>query len=180
MKTITKEQIVALAAIFKIPVSRVQAFREVESGMMGFDLLTGKIIIQFEPVWFKRKVPYAPSGLWSVNKVERQTAEWLAFNDAFYKNANGAMEATSWGSMQVMGFNYKRLGFKTVGAMVDFAKKSEYNQIWLGLKYIQTDARLYHALIIGDFDMVAYLYNGENYKIYGYHIKLATADKKYS
>lgn len=180
MKAITHQEIVSLAVAFKLPVSRVQAFREVESGKIGFDKATSKIIIQFEPVWFKRKVPYAPSGLWSVNKVEKQAAEWLAFNDAFRKNANGAMEATSWGSMQVMGFNYERLGFKTVGAMVDFAKESEYNQVWLGLEYIRTDPKLYQALLKGDFPTVARLYNGENYRINKYDEKLAAADKKYS
>ena len=61
-------------------------FISVETGGMGFDIKTGKITIQFEPVWFKKKAPYAPSGLWSVNKVDIQAKEWLAFNDAFSKN----------------------------------------------------------------------------------------------
>lgn len=52
------------------------------------------------------------------------------------------MESTSIGRMQVMGLHWKRLGFKSVGDMWNFAKKSEANQLWLGLKFIQTDKRL--------------------------------------
>ena len=48
------------------------AFIEVETGGMGFDTKTGKILIQFEPSWFRKQAPYAPSGKWSVNKVDVQ------------------------------------------------------------------------------------------------------------
>jgi hypothetical protein len=179
MNKITIEELKNLSVLFKIPLPKLQAFREVESGMLGFDPKTGKIIIQFEPHWFKRKAPKAEADIWSTNKVEGQVNEWLAFNNAFYKDKTAAMESTSWGSMQVMGFNFKRLGFKSVGEMVDFAKVSEYNQVWLGLKYIETDKRLYDALIDGNFHTVAYLYNGQNYEKYGYHLKLAKAYEKY-
>src|SRR5690606_34081249 len=124
--------ITCLSNEFAISVASIRAVVEVESGGKGFDETTGKIIIQFEPSWFKRKVPYTPSGLWSQNGVERQSAEWKAFNDAFRVNANGAMESTSIGLMQVMGFHFKNLGFKTVGEMWDYAKESEYNQLRLG------------------------------------------------
>ena len=60
----------------------IASFIEVESGGEGFDTTTGKILIQFEPVWFKRKLPFAPSGMWTVNKEERQKSEWQAFNNA--------------------------------------------------------------------------------------------------
>ena len=62
----------------------LMAFIDVETGGKGFNT-DGKIMIQFEPSWFKRKAPYAPSGIWSVNKVDVQSKEWLAFNDAFKK-----------------------------------------------------------------------------------------------
>ena len=107
MKKITLQQIQYLALEFGVPTSRIQAIKHVESGGLGFDKVTNKIIIQFEPVWFKRKSPYTPSGKWSLNKVERQAKEWEAFNDAFAKNPNAAMEATSVGMMQVMGFHWQ-------------------------------------------------------------------------
>ena len=169
-----------LALEFKVPVTALKAVIAVESGGKGFDKNTGKIIIQFEPRWFKRKAPYTPSGLWSLNKVERQQQEWKAFNNAFTLNANAAMESTSIGLMQVMGFHYKLLGFTTVGIMWDFAKQSEKNQVWLGLKFIQSNKKLYKAMQLGDWDTFAYYYNGPNYKQYNYHIKLKEAVEAYT
>jgi hypothetical protein len=53
------------AASFKIESRSVMAFISAETGGKGFDDLTGKIIIQFEPSWYRKKAPYAPSGAWS-------------------------------------------------------------------------------------------------------------------
>lgn len=142
----------------------ILALIEVETGGVGFSQDTGKIIIQFEPVWFRRKAPYAPSGKWSVNGVERQSLEWAAFNDAFSKNANAAMEATSIGFSQIMGFHFKRLGYPTVGAMWDDAKlglSQQFNQL---LKFIQTDIKLISRLKALDWDGVATSYNGSGFR----------------
>ncbi|WP_449435041.1 N-acetylmuramidase domain-containing protein [Pedobacter steynii] len=119
--------------------------------------------MQFEPTWFKRKAPYSPSGAWSVNGVERQSKEWIAFNSAFALNADAAMESTSIGLGQIMGFHYKRLGFKTVGAMWDDAKKGEFQQVQQMAKFIATDSRLLTALKNKDWHVVACLYNGAGY-----------------
>ena len=99
------DKIKEVAKNFGIEPAMFLAFIEVESGGKGFDDATGKIIIQFEPVWFKRKAPYAPSGAWSVNKVDVQAKEWIAFNDAFKINPTAAMESTSIGLPQIMGFH---------------------------------------------------------------------------
>ena len=162
------------------------SFIEVESGGKGFDEKTGKILIQFEPIWMKRLAPYTPSGAWSVNKVDVQSKEWIAFNDAFPKNPNKAMEATSIGLGQIMGFHYKRLGYASVGAMWDDAKKGLERQVWQIAKFIETDKNLQTALKIGDWHKVATIYNGSGYKEiarkYGrepYNLSMAKAYGKY-
>ena len=141
----------------------LKAFISVESGGRGFNPATGKILIQFEPKWFKRKAPYAPSGKWSLNGVERQAAEWIAFNDAFKLNPEAAMEATSIGLPQIMGFHWARLGYSSVGAMWDDFKVSEENQIKALEKFILTDKRLHKAFVEKDWHMMAYIYNGSGY-----------------
>ena len=162
------------------------AFIEVETGGIGFDRTTGKILIQFEPVWFRRKAPYAPSGLWSLNKVEVQSKEWAAFNDAFSKNRDAAMESTSIGLGQIMGFNYRRLGYADVGSMWDDAKRGIERQIYQIEKFINTDYTLLKALKQHDWNKVATIYNGAYYKQmaakYGrepYNISMAKAYNKY-
>ena len=175
-----------VACQFKFEPAALAAFIEVESGGKGFDDKTGKILIQFEPIWMKRLAPYTPSGAWSVNKVDVQSKEWIAFNDAFPKNPNKAMEATSIGLGQIMGFHYKRLGFATVGAMWDDAKKGLERQVWQIAKFIETDKNLQTALKIGDWHKVSTIYNGSGYKEiarkYGrepYNLSMAKAYGKY-
>lgn len=178
-KKITDAQVHILAsnAGWDYPVLR--AIIEVESGGIGFAKDTGKIIIQFEPAWFRKKEPYTPSGKWSVNGVERQSQEWIAFNEAFRINANAAMESTSVGMMQVMGFHYKTLGFNNVGEMWDFAKESEANQVELAIRFIKSNPKLDTAVKNKDFPTIAYYYNGSGYKKYNYDQKLLAAWKKY-
>ena len=152
------------ACRIKVEPEALRAFIDVESSGLGFDPATGKIIIQFEPVWFRRHEPYAPSGKWSLNKVERQAREWEAFNDAWSINPESAMKSTSIGLGQVMGFHFERLGYTTVGEMWDDAKKGEERQIHQMAEFINTDQRLTKALREKDWHQVARLYNGAGYQ----------------
>ena len=186
---VTNEQIKEIAGRFGLEYAALKAFIEVESGGSGFDSKTGKILIQFEPVWFKRKAPYAPSGLWSVNKVDVQSKEWAAFNEAFRLNPNAAMEATSIGLAQIMGFHYKIMGYKTVGEMWDYAKQGEYQQVEQLCVFLKNylGGRILWHLQARDWHNVAFYYNGAGYmtiaKKYGrepYNISMEKAYKKYS
>lgn len=166
--------------------SNLLAFIEVETGGRGFDPITNKILIQFEPLWMKRLAPYTPSGLWSVNKVDVQSKEWIAFNDAFKKDKEGAMKATSIGLGQIMGFHYAKLGFKTVGEMWEYSKESLSNQIELIVRFILLNKTLLKAINEEDWDTVASIYNGKEYekmaKKWGrepYDISLKNANEKY-
>ena len=176
---LTDEQIHDLAKKYALEFASIKAIIEVESGGIGFSSDTGKIIIQFEPTWFKRLSPYTPSGLWSVNGVERQSKEWAAFNDAFAKNPKGGMESTSIGLMQIMGFHWYELGFKSVDEMWDFAKESEANQLELGLMFININHKMYEALKTNDFAKFAYYYNGSQYQKFNYDKRIELAYNKY-
>lgn len=186
---ITNEQIREIALRFGLEYAALKAFIEVESGGSGFDKKTGKILIQFEPHWFKRKAPYAPSGKWSVNKVDVQSKEWIAFNNAFSINPNAAMESTSIGLAQIMGFHFKILGYKSVGEMWDYAKLGEYQQVEQLCLFLKNylGGRILRHLRDQDWHNVAVYYNGSGYmtiaKKYGrepYNISMAKAYKKYS
>jgi len=174
---LNKQDIKELAEKNGYTYDNLNAVVKVESGGIGF-AADGKIIIQFEPSWFKRKSPYTPSGLWSQNGVERQVREWQAFNDAFKRDPNAAMESTSIGLMQVMGFHYSLLGFKTVGEMWDFAKVSERNQLDLAIRFIKSNKKLDKALKEGDAATFAYYYNGSGYKKFKYDTRLVSAGMK--
>lgn len=180
-------EIKKVAASFGLDWRNVAAFLEVETGGHGFNEATGKIIIQFEPAWFKKQTQFAPNGLWSENKVDVQSKEWEAFNNAFSINPKAAMMSTSIGLGQVMGFHYRRLGYATVDAMWDDAKSGIERQIWQVCKFICADAKLQNCLKCADWNGVATLYNGAGYKALAiklnrtpYDISLREANLKYS
>lgn len=174
-KLITNGQIKAIAEKYGYTFAAVKAVCMVEGSGRGFDLATGKILIQFEPKWYRKldaEDGFSGDGVWEENKVEKQAGEWTAFNNAFSLDADAAMSATSIGMVQVMGFHWKELGFDSVGAMWDFAKESEANQVELGVKFIKLSTRLDAALKAGNWKVFAYYYNGPNYAVNNYDHRL--------
>jgi len=203
-KKLLNFQVADLARTNGYTFDNLMAVIKVESGGIGF-AADGKIIIQHEPSWFIRKATKEYSeylqlkkagldknfhltseqskklSLWvSVlsNGVSGQSKEWEAFNSAFALNPNAAMESTSIGLMQVMGFHWKLLGFKSVGEMWDYAKVSERNQLDIAIRFIKSNKKLDNALKQGDAATFAYYYNGSGYKQFKYDTRLISAGMK--
>ncbi|RYZ22947.1 MAG: DUF3380 domain-containing protein [Sphingobacteriales bacterium] len=80
---------------------------------------------------------------------------------------------------QVMGFNHAKLGFTTVEEMWSAFEKGEYEQVVGMTFFIKNTAGLSDALKAKNWAKVAMLYNGSNYAINKYDIKLANAYAKY-
>lgn len=173
----------------KIPLARLLAIIEVESSGSGFGK-DGRLLLQFEPNVFSRRsgVPLDKFNKWAwdENKVDVQSKEWLAFEDASKLNPIIAMESTSWGLPQIMGFNFKLAGYQDVKSMVESFKVSEYNQINGLLNFINSNKALYNAIITGDYETVAAQYNGAGHRALAlkngwkpYPDKLKEAETKY-
>jgi hypothetical protein len=158
-----RELIKQVAKEFSLDWKALAAFVSVESGGKGFSE-DGRLIIQFEPAWFRKLEPYAPSGKWSLNGVERQRQEWEAFNDAWKYSPEVAMQSTSIGLGQIMGFHWKRLGYSSVGAMWDDAKRGIERQLWQLAKFIATDKTLLKYLRDKNWTMVATIFNGSKFR----------------
>lgn len=181
---ITNCDVKTIAVKYGLTYAQLMAFIEVESGGRGF--INGKLVIQFEPAWFKKYAPFAPSGAWSLNKVENQEKEYKAFNDAFAKNKIAAMMSTSIGLPQIMGFHYATLGYKSVGDMWDDFKRGEYQQVEALAKFIKASPALWNNLKANNWHGVAVNYNGAGYKElakkYGrepYNVSMEKAYNKY-
>lgn len=193
---LSKADITAIANSVGLGYPEFKAFITVESGGLGFDPATGKIIIQFEPTWFHRYldkagIPHKFSVEVLPNKrkqyavstdkvsfdngVEGQAGEWEAFNKAWQIHPQSAMLSTSIGCMQIMGFHYSMLGYKTVGEMWDTFKKGEYQQIAAGARFLKANPALFHAVATRNWPRAAYFYNGEGYEANHYDVHLAAA-----
>lgn len=166
------------ALLFGIDDNILKAFIEVESSGEGFDPKTGRILIQFEPDWFERKAPAVPKTKWRNNKIDVQSREWEAFEDAYELAPEAAMEATSIGLGQIMGMHYSRLYYNTVQDMWDDAKKGIDRQVWQICMFISTDEKLETALKNKDWHRVASLYNGVRYKELAAKLGVEPYDKK--
>lgn len=205
--TITADLIAQVALRHGFALAALRAIMAVETGGIGFDARTGKILIQFEPVYFRNLLPNtikktvsvalaaqaagratptqrALCANWAIvlaNKVEGQTGERTAFNAAWALDPTTAMCSTSWGLPQIMGVHYKRIGYPTVGDMVDgFKNGGEAAQLAGLAAFLATDKRLATAVKALDWKTVAYLYNGSKYYVLKYDEKLAAAYVKYS
>jgi hypothetical protein len=172
-----------------IPLPRLLAFIEVESGGRGFGD-TGKLICQFEAHIFSKatKIPRSKDNnwAWDENLVEVQSKEWIAFNEAFSINPEEAMKSTSWGLPQIMGFNHKQAGYASVGDMLDDFKRSELQQVIALIRFITASTKLYKAVLGGDYETVASCYNGSQHRALAlkngwkpYPDKLKDAEAKY-
>lgn len=153
-----------------IPLARLLAFIEVESGGKGFGD-TGKLMLQFEAHIFSKatNIPRSKDNnwAWDENLVDVQSKEWIAFNEAFEINPEEAMKSTSWGLPQIMGFNHKQAGYASVGDMLDDFKRGELEQVCALIRFIEANKKLYKAVMEGDYETIADIYNG------AYHRQLA-------
>jgi len=183
-RKITADQVKAIAAKYGVEYASVMAIVDVESSGCGFNPPTGKIIIRFEASWFMRLSKLAAAHLaqpWHTVPNGPQVNEWQKFDSAFAIDPNAAMESTSVGMMQVMGFHYADhgFGFASAGAMWDYAKVNEENQVDLGMRFIASEPALLRALRAKDWPMVAYYYNGQDYRENNYDVHLQNAYNKY-
>lgn len=186
MKEISTNDLSKLCCDFGLELAAIQAFMTVESRGNGF-LPSGRITILFE-----RHVFYRESGIVPVSKTRPDLSnkfpggylggekEWDRLNDAIEFHEIGALRSTSWGLGQIMGFNHKLAGYTTVKEMVADFSISEANQIKGMLNFIKSNHSLFNAIKRKEWEEVAKLYNGRNYKKNNYDVKLENAYKLYA
>lgn len=178
----------ALAAKeLNIEEAAVRAVTEVESNGRGFKL-DGTIKILFEGHHFYKRIENPEL------KMNKDTADiiypkwvktyykgnqWNRLNKAIKIDEKAALESTSWGMFQIMGFNHSLCGFSNVKDFVEFNKKDEANQLLCFLRYCAARNLDDHLRNL-DFEKFAKAYNGPSYKKNNYHTKLKEAYKKHS
>lgn len=108
------------------------------------------------------------------------TAEWDRFTRASAIDSDAAKESTSWGGFQIMGFQWRILGFSSVSQMVDLVNSGPDGELQVFVAYCKATPALLTGLRSHDWAMVAKAYNGSSYKENQYDTKLAKAFAIYS
>lgn len=101
-------------------------------------------------------------------------AEYARLNGASVLDVDAALQSTSWGIGQVMGFNYEYIGYDTVQKMVTEMVGCEDDQLWAAAAFIQ-DCSMGIVLRAHRWRKFAGWYNGAGAGCDGYATKLATA-----
>ncbi|MCU1307923.1 MAG: Peptidoglycan-binding domain 1 protein [Acidobacteriaceae bacterium] len=112
---------------------------------------------------------YGPRGALQYDRLGR----------AISKDRSAALQSTSWGIGQIMGMNYPRAGFHDVEDMVAAIEDSEDRQLTaVGMFLANTGLGTF--LRSHDWASFARGYNGPNYAINRYDIRLNSEYQKYS
>ena len=100
--------------------------------------------------------------------------EYIRLAEAMALDSQAALNSTSWGIGQVMGFNASLAGFPSVESMVTAMIDDEDAQLTAVAQYLLS-RKLNEALAAHRWDDFARGYNGPNYKENSYDARLAAA-----
>lgn len=182
----------AAAARLKVSELAIRVFGAVEGRGVGF-LKNGKPKILFERhrmyAYLRLKKGAAFANKMAVerpNIVNKKSggyqgneAEYVRLELAKQIDVESALMSASWGQFQIMGENWKDLGYASAQDFVDQQFASESFQLEAFIRFIEwktgiiddKKVALIDALRAENWDAVFTLYNGPNYKKLGYQAK---------
>lgn len=182
----------AAAARLKVSELAIRVFGAVEGRGVGF-LKNGKPKILFERhrmyAYLRLKKGAAFANKMTVerpNIVNKKSggyqgneAEYVRLELAKQIDVECALMSASWGQFQIMGENWKELGYTSAQDFVDQQFASESFQLEAFIRFIEwktgmiddKKVKLIDALRAENWDAVFTLYNGPNYKKLGYQAK---------
>jgi hypothetical protein len=107
-----------------------------------------------------------------------QEYERLALAIALDERA--ALESTSWGLGQVMGFNARAAGYAEAAALAAAAVGSEQAQLAMMAAFIRANAALHGAIRARNWSAIAFFYNGPAYRAHHYDARLSACYQQYA
>ena len=169
---------------------------DVESGGRGFDS-KGRPKMLFEPHVFYREL--------EGSQQRRAVSAGLAYpkwirnypRDSYPRlfeakkiNAVAAYKSCSWGAFQIMGFNYKLAGFKSVDHMVKSMIDDAENHLLAAINFIESAGlddelreldKIAKTRKVTPNDCVPFVlgYNGKGYRANNYHVRAANSLNKW-
>ncbi len=175
----TLEEYRDICARLAVDAPTLEAIRLVETSGKGFDA-DGRPKILFERHIFSRETQgrfdvshpgvsnRTPGGYGALN------TQWDRLKEAYALDPEAAYRATSFGMFQVIGFNYKIVGFETVGEFVRFVSQSEANQVEVFARQLEYNGLL-KPLRCLDWAGFARAFNGPNFERNSYDKRLQAA-----
>lgn len=191
-KLLTESDLEAGAKRLGVPVTVIKAIAEVETIGNGFlDDGRPKILFERHRMYFylsqklgkgtADKTMKAQPGIvnTSTGGYRGGSAEYIRLSSAKFIDETCALQSASWGRFQLMGENWKDLGYPSVQDFVQQHYQSEALQFEAFLRFCEFKSgtvddkkwTLLNALKQENWHVVFTLYNGKNYKKLGYDAK---------
>lgn len=184
------EAMVRVADDLGIELAVLKAVREVESSGNGF-LKENTPIILFERHWMYKGLKQRALNPQLYSKIAPNVVntksggymgmekEWARLKVASGINEDAALEATSWGAYQIMGFHWASLGFDSVQSFVKKMSEDRSSQLEIFGRFIEWNPLLLKYLRELDFKNFARIYNGPKYYKNKYDVKLEQSYNKF-
>lgn len=103
-------------------------------------------------------------------------SNYIRLSKAYQLSKEAALESCSWGAFQIMGINWKQMGYSSVTEFTKAMSRSEKEQIRAFVLFLRkVNPAIVTALRKKEWSTVARLYNGPKYKQNNYDEKLRIA-----
>jgi hypothetical protein len=175
-----------LGAILGVGEDELHAFIDVETRGSGFDEQRRPRILCERHKFYKylpasKRAKAVNAGL--ANKTPggygKEADQYGKLAKMIEIDEHAALLSCSWGLGQIMGFNHKLAGYDTVKAMIEDFKEDEEYHLQAAVTFI-LKTKLDDELRAHNWAGFAKGYNGENYKINQYDVRLRDAYAKWS
>jgi len=185
-KRITEHDFENAAQKLGCEVAAVKAVVKVEAGRGGGFLLDKRPKILFESRWFHKLTnaqydnthPHLSTPTWVRNYIGG-SGEYARLEEAIKLNRQAALKASSWGSFQILGVNFRLAGFNSVERFVKAQVISEGEHLKAFVNFVRGNS-LDDELRDKRWADFAKRYNGPGYKQNRYDEKMAAAYEEYS
>lgn len=178
---ITHEEYAVIAASLQVETAALEAAAFTEGGRgSGYDA-NGRPLVLFEPHIFSRRTnrrfdeshptisyPALDGRRYPATQDER----WAQVEAAYELAPDEALESTSWGAFQLMGYNYRGAGFENVRAFVTALSTSPQQQLAAWARWLTANG-LVDELQRKDWAGFARGYNGPGYAASNYDRRMA-------
>lgn len=190
---VTEQDFQQLATELDVEVAALKAVVEVECSSKGGFLADGRPRILFEGHIFWRRLTQRgidPEPLsaahpdivyprWVRTHYRRGAGEWERFERAESICRAAAIESTSWGLFQIMGFHWATCGCGSAEEFAERMSRSEVEQMRLAMRFLQKTGIVAY-LKTKDWTTFAKRYNGSGYKLNRYDTRLAAAYARFA
>lgn len=134
-----------------------------------------------DPATFAVQYPNIVHRGWNPQNYVGGAGEYNRLRQALEIHRESALKSASWGTFQIMGFNHKTSGFRSVDEFVEAHYKGAREHLEAFSNFLKNDrgGKMHEALKKKDWATFARYYNGPSYATHKYDVRLENSYKEF-